>query len=159
MKKIEQILDEKNVDLKSLPTQIKKAVSLSKKHYANWEAEKNLLTDESTDEDKAEVEELGKEVEAFIESISDAIDDFLIAEEEAEAEAKAKEEAEVQAKAETSSDEVIEEKVEETKPKVQPQPVEAKPIEEKKKIGFGTFILGVGVLIATAGAVNMMRKK
>ena len=142
MKKIEQILKDKNVNVESLPQKIQDAIENSKKHYAEWEESNTALNDESTDEEKAEVEELRASVEEFNQSISDVVDDILSQEEEEE-----------------------EDKPE---PKPQPKPApapapapapETKPEEKKKGIGFGAFLLGAAVLIATAGAVNMMNKK
>lgn len=142
MKKIEEILKDKNVNVEELPQKIQNAIDNSKKHYAEWEESNAALNDESTDEEKAEVEELRASVEEFNQSISDVVDDILSQEDEEE----------------------------EDKPEPKPQPTpapapapapapEAKPEEKKKGIGFGAFLLGAAVLIATAGAVNMMNKK
>lgn len=142
MKKIEEILKDKNVNVEELPQKIQNAIDNSKKHYAEWEESNAALNDESTDEEKAEVEELRASVEEFNQSISDVVDDIL-----------------------SQKDEEEEDKPE---PKPQPTPApapapapapEAKPEEKKKGIGFGAFLLGAAVLIATAGAVNMMNKK
>ena len=142
MKKIEEILKDKNVNVESLPQKIQDAIENSKNHYAEWEESNAALNDESTDEEKAEVEELRASVEEFNQSISDVVDDILSQEEEEE------------------------EDKPEPKPEPKPAPAptpapapEPKPEEKKKGIGFGAFLLGAAVLIATAGAVNMMKKK
>jgi len=102
------------------------------------------LTDESTEEEKFELVEMKDTHEEFNESIVGAIENF---QKETEAKKKAEkkdEEPPTPAPAPTPT----------------PTPVPTPAPEEKKKgIGFGTFILGAFVLVATAGAVNMMRNK
>ena len=142
MKKIEEILKDKNVNVEALPQKIQDAIENSKKHYAEWEESNAALNDESTDEEKAEVEELRASVEEFNQSISDVVDDILSQEEEEEEEKPEPKPVPTPAPA----------------PAPAPAP-EAKPEEKKKGIGFGAFLLGAAVLVATAGAVNMMRKK
>jgi hypothetical protein len=98
------------------------------------------LTEESTDEEKAEFTELKETHEDFNEQILGAIDNF---EKEVEAKKKAQNNASPA-----------------PAPAPAPKPASNPDPEEKKKgFGIGTFILGAAVLIATAGAVNMMKNK
>jgi hypothetical protein len=142
MKKIEQILQEKNVELASLPKKIQDAVNNSIKHYAEWETAESELTDESTDEDKESVADLKASVQEFNDSIAEVIDDLLNDEEEEE---------------EPTPKPTP--KAQEPTPAPAPAPAPASEPEKKKGIGIGTFILGAAVLVLTAGAVNMMNKK
>jgi len=144
MKKIEQILEEKNVELASLPKKIQDAVKNSIKHYAEWETAESELTDESTDEDKQSVADLKASVQEFNDSIAEVIDDLLNDEEE---------EQEPTPKPTPKAEEPA------PPPAPAPAPAPASEPEKKKGIGIGTFILGAAVLVLTAGAVNMMNKK
>jgi hypothetical protein len=82
MKKIEQILEEKNVELASLPKKIQDAIKNSIKHYAEWEEAESELTDESNPEDRDSVADLKASVQEFNESIAQVIDDLLNDDEE-----------------------------------------------------------------------------
>lgn len=136
MKKIEQILQEKNVNVEALPQKIQSAIDNSKKHYADWEQNKLSLNDESSAEEIAENEELRESVEEFNQSISNVIDN-IIADELEEKNLTEK----ILPNIASNSDVVIKQK------------------DTKKGIGIGAFFLGAAVLIITAGAVNMMNKK
>lgn len=143
MKKIEQILEEKNVELASLPKKIQDAIKNSIKHYAEWEEAESELTDESNPEDRDSVADLKASVQEFNESIAEVIDDLLNDDEEKQQEPTPKPTA----------------KAQEPAPANPPAPAPANEVEKKKGIGIGTFILGAAVLVLTAGAVNMMNKK
>ena len=145
MKKIEQILEEKNVELASLPKKIQDAIQNSIKHYAEWEESESALTDESTPEDRDSVADLKASVQEFNESIAEMIDDLLDDDKEKEQEPTPKPTPKAQ--------EPI------PAPAPAPVPAPASDKEEKKGMGVGVFILGAAVLLLTAGAVNMMNKK
>jgi len=140
MKKIETILAENNVKATGLPKNIQSAIENSKKLYDEWQEKSGAITDESSEDESKEVEDLEEMITSFNESIEGAIEEFL-KEEEEKNELK-KSEPKV---AETK-------KVEEKKVEV---PVAAEP--KKSGIGFGAFFLGAVLLVATAGAVNIMR--
>ena len=144
MKKITVILQEKNVKVNSLPENIQSAIENSINLYDDIQNLDATLTDESTEEEKFELVEMKDTHEEVNESIVGAIENF---QKETEAKKKAEkkdEEPPTPAPAPTPT----------------PTPVPTPAPEEKKKgIGFGTFILGAFVLVATAGAVNMMRNK
>jgi hypothetical protein len=144
MKKITVILQEKNVKINSLPENIQTAIDNSINLYDDIENLEATLTEESTEEEKFELVEMKDTHEEFNESIVGAIENF---QKELEAKKKAeKKEEEPPTSAPASAP--------------APKPVSTPAPEEKKKgIGFGTFILGAFVLVATAGAVNMMRNK
>ena len=138
MKKITVILQEKNVKVNSLPENIQSAIENSINLFDDIQNLEATLTDESTDEEKAEFVEMKDTHEEFNESIVGAIENF-------------QKETEVKKKAEKKNEEP---------PTPVPTPVPTPAPEEKKKgIGFGTFILGAAVLLVTAGAVNMMKNK
>jgi len=142
MKKITVILQEKNVKVSSLPENIQTAIENSINLYDDIQNLDATLTEESTEEEKFELVEMKDTHEEFNESIVGAIENFQKETEAKEKAEKKKEEPPTPAPAPT------------------PTPVPTPAPEEKKKgIGFGTFILGAFVLVATAGAVNMMRNK
>jgi hypothetical protein len=142
MKKITDILQEKNVKVNSLPENIQSAIENSINLFDDIQNLEATLTDESTDEEKAEFVEMKDTHEEFNESIVGAIENF-------------QKETEVKKKAEKKNEEPPT-----PAPAPAPTPVPTPAPEEKKKgIGFGTFILGAAVLLVTAGAVNMMKNK
>lgn len=142
MKKITVILQEKNVKINSLPENIQTAIDNSISLFEDIETLESTLTEESTDEEKAEFAEMKETHEEFNESIVGAIENF-------QKETEAKKEAEKKANPAPAP-----------APAPVPKPASNSDPEEKKKgFGIGTFILGAAVLIATAGAVNMMRNK
>jgi hypothetical protein len=144
MKKIEQILEEKNVELASLPKKIQDAIQNSIKHYAEWEESESALTDESTPEDRNSVADLKASVQEFNNSIAEVIDDLMNEEEEKQ---------EPTPHPTPNAQEPV------PVPAPVPVPPSASDKEEKKGMGVGVFILGAAVLLLTAGAVNMMNKK
>ena len=142
MKNITTILQEKNVKVDTLPDNIQSAIENSMNLFEDIQTLEDTLTEESTDEEKAEFTELKETHEDFNEQILGAIDNF---EKEVEAKKKAQNNA---SPAPAPA------------PAPAPKPASNPDPEEKKKgFGIGTFILGAAVLIATAGAVNMMRNK
>jgi DNA-binding protein H-NS len=146
MKKITVILQEKNVKINSLPENIQTAIDNSISLFEDIGTLESTLTEESTDEEKAEFAEMKETHEEFNESIVGAIENF-------QKETEAKKEAEKKANPAPATAPA-------TAPAPAPKPASNPDPEEKKKgFGIGTFILGAAVLIATAGAVNMMRNK
>jgi len=141
MKNITTILKEKDVNVETLPENIQSAIENSISLFEDIQTMEEAITDESTDEEKDELQELKITHEDFNESILGAIDNFFEQEEKQKKVAKDKNEP--------------------TPAPAPTPPSTTKPIDEPKKkgIGFGTFIIGAAVLIATAGAVNMMRNK
>lgn len=142
MKKIEDILKNKNVNVEELPQKIQKAIENSKLHYADWEEQNSALNDDSTDEEKKDVEELRLSVIEFNESISSVIDEFISQEEEDEEEEKTP---------------PIENKTPTPTPTSTTPPTP--PTPEKKKGGIGWMLFGAVALVVTMGAVNVMNKK
>ena len=142
MKNITTILKEKNVKVDTLPDNIQSAIENSMNLFEDIQTLEETLTEESTDEEKAEFTELKQTHEDFNEQILGAIDNF---QEELEAKKKAQNNA-------SPAPSPAPEPKPATPPPSNPEP-------KKKGIGFGTFIIGAAVLIVTAGAVNMMRNK
>lgn len=135
MKKIESLLADNNVNVSELPKQLQKAIVNSQKHYAEWEELNNGLTDESSDEERAEVDDLRETVEGFNESIMEAVENFL-------EDSKPKPEPKP-----------------EPKPTPTPDPTpHVAPKDEKKSNGVGWAIFGAIALVVTLGAVNVMKK-
>ena len=128
--------------INSLPENIQTAIDNSISLFEDIGTLESTLTEESTDEEKAEFAEMKETHEEFNESIVGAIENF-------QKETEAKKEAEKKANPAPAP-----------APAPAPKPASNPDPEEKKKgFGIGTFILGAAVLIATAGAVNMMRNK
>lgn len=141
MKNITTILQEKNVKVDTLPDNIQSAIENSMNLFEDIQTLEDTLTEESTDEEKAEFTELKQTHEDFNEQILGAIENF---QEELEAKNKAQKNA-------SPAPAPV--------PAPKPPTPPSNPEPKKKGIGFGTFIIGAAVLIVTAGAVNMMRNK
>lgn len=143
MKKIETILAENNVTATGLPKNIQSAIQNSKKLYDEWQEKSGAITDESSEEELKEVEDLEEMITSFNESIEGAIEEFLEEQEEEKSELNK-----------------TEPKVAETK-KFEEKKVLTPIVAEPKKsgIGFGTFFLGAILLVATVGAVNIMKNR
>lgn len=140
MKNIKIILEDKNVKIESLPSNIQSAIENSINLFEDIQTLNETLTEESTEKETEELNELKETHEDFNEQILGAIENF-----QKEVELKKKVQNEKKSIPEpTPSSEVL--------PIINTEP-------KKKGIGFGTFVLGAVVLIATAGAVNMMRNK
>jgi hypothetical protein len=146
MDKIQAILSQKNVTEGELPKAIQKAIQNSIKHYNDWEQAKNALTENSTDDEKNEVDELAISIQEFNESISDSIDDYLEYLKEQEEEERENQKAKLDADAKAKKE--AEEKSKQETPK---------PVEEKKS-SKGWMIFGALALVVTLGAVNVMNK-
>jgi len=155
MKKIEEILKEKNVKAEDLPSKLQEAVKNSALHFAEMEEANKSLTEESTDEEKQNAKELEDSVLEFNQEISNVIDDWLDTQKEEVVEEVVEEKKKEEEKQETPA-QTAPEKPEQ---KVVEPTVEAKPIENKKKSGLGAFFIGAAILVITAGAINVMNKK
>lgn len=143
MKKIDILLKEKNVKIDDLPQNIKTAIENSELLFDDIQTMESSLTDESTDEEREELANMKETHEDFNVSILGAIENY-------------QEEVEKKKNSQTPKPVAANEP---PVPPTPPAPPAPKAEEKKKGIGFGTFIIGAAVLIATAGAVNMMRNK
>lgn len=108
--------------------------------------------DEVTEEEETLVENQSNKIDALDVKISQEIQKFAEFEKEKkakeESDAKAKEEADAKAKEESDA-----------KAKAEEEASKNKPQEKKGGIGFGGFLIGAVVLIATAGAYNAFKNK
>lgn len=150
MKNISNYLIEQDVNVDALPSKIQTSIRNSEKLYNELLAYAKEIEEEGSEEEKEAYLNEEARLQSYNENLINKIESWIAAEEEKAA--KAKEEAKAKAEAEKAQAE---------KEKA-PEVVAAEPIVEepkKKGIGLGTFILGAAVLIATAGAVNLMRNK
>jgi septal ring factor EnvC (AmiA/AmiB activator) len=102
--------------------------------------------DEVTEEEETLVENQSNKIDALDVKISQEIQKFA----EFEKEKKAKEESDAKAKEEADA---------KAKAKAEEEASKNKPQEKKGGIGFGGFLIGAVVLIATAGAYNAFKNK
>ena len=117
----------------------------SKLVLAEQEVEKD-----PTEENKDKLQEVKDYTEEYSNDAKEQLKSF-----KAKLEAKAKQEAEAKAKEEAKAkDDAKEEAKEEV------EVLEAKPVaEEKKSSGMGALLIGGVLLVATLGAVNILRKR
>jgi hypothetical protein len=140
MKSIESLLDDNKINVDGLPQKLVKAIENAKKHHADWEQAKGELTEESSEEEVLEVQELAEVVNDYNENILEAIQKFL--------------EANKNPDPDPAPDPAP---IPTPKPKEDPTPHVA-PKEEKKGNGVGWAIFGAIALVVTLGAVNVMKK-
>lgn len=158
MKNIQNYLTEQDVDVNTLPAKLRQSIKNSEMLFNEWAEMSHSINDESPEEEKEDFADIEAKLLTFNSRLINQIESWFAAQEEKaakakeeEAEAAKKAKAEAQAKAEKEPEV---EKAEEASPAV--PIVESEP---KKGFGIGTFLLGAAVLIATAGAVNLMRNK
>ena len=112
-------------------------------------AEKEVA-DEPTEESQAKLDEVKTYTDEYFKDAQEQLKSYkkkLDKKAEAEKEAKAKEEAKEEAKSKEEA-------------KAKEEVLEAKPVvEEKKSSNMGGLLIGGVLLIATLGAVNILRKK
>lgn len=114
----------------------------NKVQLATKEVEEN-----GTDENKEKLEEIQEYLNEYFEDAVGQLKNFAQKHNEKMKEQET-EKAEVEQKTEPN-----------VKTEKQPESVEAKPVKEKSNSGLGALLIGGVILVATLGAVNIMRNR
>ncbi len=141
---IQDTITELGLDKESLPRILGQRVATVEDLVSKVALAEKEVADDPTEESQAKLDEVKTYTEEYFKDAQEQLKSYkkkLDKKAEAEKEAKAKEEAKEEAKA---KEEVL----------------EAKPVvEEKKSSNMGGLLIGGVLLIATLGAVNILRKK
>jgi uncharacterized protein HemX len=141
---IQDTITELGLDRESLPRILSQRVATVEDLVSKVALAEKEVADEPTEESQAKLDEVKTYTEEYFKDAQEQLKSYkkkLDKKAEAEKEAKAKEEAK-----------------EEAKPKE--EVLEAKPVvEEKKSSNMGGLLIGGVLLIATLGAVNILRKR
>lgn len=145
---IQDTITELGLDRESLPRILSQRVATVEDLVSKVALAEKEVADEPTEESQAKLDEVKTYTEEYFKDAQEQLKSYkkkLDKKAEAEKEAKAKEEAKEEVK-------------EEVKPKE--EVLEAKPVvEEKKSSNMGGLLIGGVLLIATLGAVNILRKR
>jgi hypothetical protein len=140
---IQDTITELGLDRETLPRILSQRVATVEDLVSKVVLAEKEVAEESTDESQAKLEEVKTYTDEYFKDAVEQLKSYknkLDKKAEAEKEAKAKEEAKVK-----------EEEIE---------VLEAKPVvEEKKSSNMGGLLIGGVLLIATLGAVNILRKR
>ena len=149
---IQDTITELGLDRESLPRILSQRVETVEDLVSKVALAETEVADEPTEESQAKLDEVKTYTEEYFKDAQEQLKSYkkkLDKKAEAEKEAKAKEEAKAEAK---------EEAKEEAKPKE--EGLEAKHVvEEKKSSNVGGLLIGGVLLLATLGAVNILRKR
>ncbi len=141
---IQDTITELGLDKESLPRILGQRVATVEDLVSKVALAEKEVADDPTEESQAKLDEVKTYTEEYFKDAQEQLKSYkkkLDKKAEAEKEAKAKEEAKEEAKA---KEEVL----------------EAKPVvEEKKSSNMGGLLIGGVLLIATLGAVNILRKR
>jgi uncharacterized protein HemX len=141
---IQDTITELGLDKDSLPRILGQRVATVEDLISKVALAEKEVADDPTEESQAKLDEVKTYTEEYFKDAQEQLKSYkkkLDKKAEAEKEAKAKEEAK-----------------EEAKPKE--EVLEAKPVvEEKKSSNMGGLLIGGVLLIATLGAVNILRKR
>lgn len=147
MTNIDKMLSANGLEVADLPTKLKNAVNKFNKQVASYEEIKANAGDDA--ENDEEIADLKEYLSDFQEEILESLNEWN---EERLESLKAQEAATEPTPEPTPKPQMAQE--------AQPQQeVVAQEPKEDKKVGFGAFILGIGVLALTLGAVNTFNKR
>lgn len=140
---IQDTLTELGLDRDTLPRILSQRVATVEDLVSKVALAEKEVADEPTEESQAKLEEVKTYTDEYFKDAQEQLKSYkkkLDKKAEADKEAKAKEDA---------------------KAKEEVEVVDAKPVvdEEKKSSGMGALLIGGVLLVATLGAVNILRKK
>lgn len=139
--KIQDTITELGLDRETLPRILSQRVATVEDLVSKVALAEQEVAEESTDESQAKLEEVKTYTEEYFKDAQEQLKSY-----------KKKLDKKAEAEKEAKEQEAKEQEVE---------VVDAKPVveEEKKSSGMGGLLIGGVLLIATLGAVNILRKK
>jgi|TARA_B110000908_G_scaffold98833_1_gene116758 protein subunit release factor A len=141
---IKDTITELGLDVENLPRILKQRVETVEDLVSKVALAEKEVADEPTEESQAKLEEVTNYTDEYLKDVQEQLTSYK-AKLDKKADEKAKADADADAKEKEKEKEVL----------------EAKPVveEEKKSSGMGALLIGGVLLVATLGAVNIMRKK
>jgi hypothetical protein len=139
---IKDTITELGLDVENLPRILKQRVETVEDLVSKVALAEKEVADEPTEESQAKLEEVTNYTDEYLKDVQEQLASYK---------AKLDKRADEKAKADADADAKEKEK----------EVLEAKPVveEEKKSSGMGALLIGGVLLVATLGAVNIMRKK
>jgi|TARA_B110000285_G_scaffold195421_1_gene225695 hypothetical protein len=139
---IKDTITELGLDVENLPRILKQRVETVEDLVSKVALAEKEVADEPTEESQAKLEEVTNYTDEYLKDVQEQLASYK---------AKLDKKADEKAKADADADAKEKEK----------EVLEAKPVveEEKKSSGMGALLIGGVLLVATLGAVNIMRKK
>jgi|TARA_R110000824_G_scaffold6362_7_gene29568 hypothetical protein len=139
---IKDTITELGLDVENLPRILKQRVETVEDLVSKVALAEKEVADEPTEESQAKLEEVTNYTDEYLKDVQEQLTSYK---------AKLDKKADEKAKADADADAKEKEK----------EVLEAKPVveEEKKSSGMGALLIGGVLLVATLGAVNIMRKK
>ena len=143
---IKDTITELGLDVENLPRILKQRVETVEDLVSKVALAEKEVADEPTEESQAKLEEVTNYTDEYLKDVQEQLTSYK---------AKLDKKADEKAKADADADAKEKEKEKEK------EVLEAKPVveEEKKSSGMGALLIGGVLLVATLGAVNIMRKK
>jgi len=143
---IQDTLTELGLDKDTLPRILSQRVATVEDLVSKVALAEKEVADEPTEESQAKLEEVKTYTDEYFKDAQEQLKSYkkkLDKKAEAEKEAKAKDDAKAK------------------KEEVEVEVIDAKPVveEEKKSSGMGALLIGGVLLVATLGAINILRKK
>ena len=138
---IKDTITELGLDVENLPRILKQRVETVEDLVSKVALAEKEVADEPTEESQAKLEEVTNYTDEYLKDVQEQLASYK---------AKLDKKADEKAKADADADAKEKEK----------EVLEAKPVveEEKKSSGMGALLIGGVLLVATLGAVNIMRK-
>ena len=135
---IKDTITELGLDVENLPRILKQRVETVEDLVSKVALAEKEVADEPTEESQAKLEEVTNYTDEYLKDVQEQLASYK---------AKLDKKADEKAKADADAKEK--------------EVLEAKPVveEEKKSSGMGALLIGGVLLVATLGAVNIMRKK
>tara|TARA_B110000977_G_C11087170_1_gene495089 strand:+ start:442 stop:855 length:414 start_codon:yes stop_codon:yes gene_type:complete len=135
---IKDTITELGLDVENLPRILKQRVETVEDLVSKVALAEKEVADEPTEESQAKLEEVTNYTDEYLKDVQEQLTSYK---------AKLDKKADEKAKADADAKEK--------------EVLEAKPVveEEKKSSGMGALLIGGVLLVATLGAVNIMRKK
>lgn len=155
---IQDTINELGLQEVELPKILGQRVSAVKDLQNKVELATKEVNENGTDENKEKLQEIEEYLEEYNQDAVEQLKSFAKKHKEKQEQETAKVGSENTPKSEVK-DEVETKTQQKVATEKQPESVEAEPVKEKSNSGLGALLIGGVILIATLGAVNIMRNR
>ena len=155
---IQDTINELGLQEVELPKILGQRVSAVKDLQNKVELATKEVEENGTDENKEKLQEIEEYLEEYYQDAVEQLKSFAKKHKEKQEQETAKVGSENSPKSEVKEE--VEQKTEpNVKTEKQPESVQAEPVKEKSNSGLGALLIGGVILVATLGAVNIMRNR
>jgi cobalamin biosynthesis Mg chelatase CobN len=155
---IQDTINELGLQEVELPKILGQRVSAVKDLQNKVELATKEVNENGTDENKEKLQEIEEYLEEYYQDAVEQLKSFAKKHKEKQEQETAKVGSENTKKSEVK-DEVETKTQQKVATEKQPESVEAEPVKEKSNSGLGALLIGGVILVATLGAVNIMRNR